>query len=130
MGRWMESISANGAVIKEIAPNSIIHCSRHLPRKVRNEFPIIAGLDLDSEKWSDEVQSFEGSEISQLYSEFLRIRRLINMEEFISGLDNKKFLKCWKGEGLKESEFQGELDFLERFIIDAMEKQLKIKISL
>ncbi|WP_299278003.1 hypothetical protein [uncultured Psychroserpens sp.] len=130
MGRWMESINDNGNVIDEIAPHSIIHCSRHLPKKIRYDFPIITGLDLHSEKWIDEVQYFKNDEISQLYSELIRIRRLSKMEEFISGLDNKKFLEYWKGNEMKESEFQVELDFLEKFILNAMEQQLEIKISL
>ncbi len=130
MGRWMESINDKENVIDEIAPNSIIHCSRHLPRKIRNEFPIITGLDLHSEKWIDEIQRLNNSEISELHSEFTRIRRLIKMEEFISGLDNKKFLEYWKGDQMKESEFQIELDTLEKFILNAINNKLEIKISL
>ena len=130
MGRWMESINNDGIVIEEIAPNSIIHCSRHLSEKIRNEFPIITGLDLHSEKWIDEVQSFKTNEILKLHSEFSRIRRLTKMEEYITGLNNKKFLEYWKGKEMNESEFQAELDLLEKFILNAMEQQLEIKISL
>ena len=126
----MESINCNGNVIEEIAPNSIIHCSRHLPKIIRNEFPIITGLDLHSDKWIDEVQKFETNKISELYSELVRIRRLTKMEEYISGLDNKKFLTYWKGNEISESEFQKELDQLEKFMLNAIEKQLEIKISL
>ena len=52
------------------------------------------------------------------------------MEEFIPGLDNKKFLGFWKGEEISESKFQAELDILEKFILNAIDKQLEIKISL
>lgn len=126
----MESINIDGNVIDEIAPNSIIHCSRHLPKKVRNEFPTITGLDLHSEKWIDEVQTFKTNEIRELHSEFSRIRRLTKMEEYITGLDNKKFLEYWKGKEMNEFEFQAELELLEKFILNAMEQQLEIKISL
>ena len=126
----MESINNDGNVIDEIAPNSLIHCSRHLPKTVRYKFPIITGLDLHSEKWIDEVQSFKANEILELHSEFSRIKRLTKMEEYISELDNKKFLKYWKGKEMTESEFQAELDLLEKFFLNAMEKQLEIKISL
>lgn len=130
MGRWMKSINDRGNVIEEIAPNYIIHCSRHLPKKVRVEFPIITELDLHSKRWKDEIQYFKAAEITELYSEFIRIRRLTKMEEFISGLDNKKFLQFWKGEEIENSEFQAELDLFEKFIQNAIERQLEIKISL
>jgi len=126
----MESINDKGNVIDEIGPNSIIHCSKHLPRKIRNQFPIITGLDLHSEKWIDEVQRLKNNEISEFHSEFIRIRRLIKMEEFISRLDNRKFLEYWKGKEINESEFQAELDLLEKFLLNAMKRQLEIKISL
>lgn len=130
MGRWMEALNNDGYVIDEIAPYSIIYCSRYLPKKILDEFPIITGLDLHSEKWIDEIQVFKSDEISELYSEFRRIRRLAKMEEFIPGLDNKKFLGFWKGEEISESKFQAELDILEKFILNAIDKQLEIKISL
>lgn len=126
----MESINIDGNVIDEIAPNSIIHCSRYLPKKVRNEFPTITGLDLHSEKWINEVQTFKTNEISELHSEFSRIRRLTKMEEYITGLDNKKFLEYWKGKEMNEFEFQAELELLEKFILNAMEQKLEIRISL
>ena len=130
MGRWMQSINDKGKVIDEMAPHSIIYCSRFLPRKIRSEFPIITGLDLHSEKWKGEVQRFKHNEISQLYLEFTRIRRLTKMEEFISGLDNKKFLEYWKGNQMKAAEFQIELDLLENFMLNAINNQLEIEISL
>ena len=130
MGRWMESLNEDRNVIDEIAPYSIIHCSRYLPKKIRSEFPILTGLDLHSEKWIDEVQNFKSNEIPELYSEFNRIRKLVKMKEFIPGLDNKKFLEYWKGKEMDESEFQAELDVLEKFMLSAMEERLEIKISL
>ena len=130
MGRWMESIKKNGEVFSEYTPYLLILCTRYLPNKIQTEFPLLSGLDLDSDHWIDETQTLDNKEVALLHLEFTRVRRLSKMEEFISGVDNKKFTKFWKGDERDETEFQEELNSTEAFLLNAMNHQLEVKISL
>lgn len=125
----MESRNFEGRIIDEIAPHPLIYCSKYLPKNLRQEFPIINRLDLHSSKWVDEFQNLDSDKIPSLYLEFKRLRRLTRMEEFLNGLDNKKFLEYWKGDE-EESNFNAYLDKIEKFILDAIDNNLELKIYL
>lgn len=129
MGRWMESRDLEGKIVDEIAPNPLIYCSKYLPKSLGQEFPIISRLDLLSENWIDEMQELKSDEISSLYSELRRLRRISQLKEFISGLDNKKFWEYWK-DGKEESDFNDHLDLLEEFLLNAMNSNLELKVYL
>lgn len=130
MGRWMESLNTEGIVIDEIAPNPLIYCTKHLPKSVRESFPIINGLDLHSDKWKGELQVFKNNMLSELYTELIKLRKLTRMEEHVSGVDNEKFLNYWKGENGNETEFNNHLDSIENIIRKSIEQKLELRIYL
>ena len=89
----MKSLDTHGNLVAEIAPHPLIYCSRYLPKTLRASFPPLHTLEPESGHWIDEFQMIKGEELKQLIQEFQRIRRIVRLEEFLPGLDNKAFLE-------------------------------------
>lgn len=130
MGRRMESINKNEVVVLKMAPNFLINCSRHLPKQIRNEFPILMDLELSSDKWIDELQIFEPDKISDLNNEISRVYRIINLKEYIPGVNAKKMLDYWISDVYKLSDINEDIDTLKSFFEKAIELELETRIYL
>jgi len=127
MGRWMKSMDKDGNLVDEIAPHPLIYCSRYLPSSHRSSFPQLQKLEPESVHWIEEVQTIKGEELKQLIQEFQRIRRIVRLEEFLPGLDNKAFLERWNEYG---AEFEEYLDEIERILLKAVSEDHMLRIFL
>ncbi|WP_299764612.1 hypothetical protein [uncultured Dokdonia sp.] len=90
MGRWMEAINKERKVVLETTPYFLLDCSKYLPKRIRKEFPILLDLDIHSDKWIDELQILNLDTVKDLNQELSRVRRILNLEEFIPKIDSKK----------------------------------------
>ncbi|WP_074405780.1 hypothetical protein [Aquimarina megaterium] len=130
MGRWMEALNKKEEVVFEVAPNFLIYCSRHLPKDIRNEFPILLNLDLNSNKWIDELQTFKTDKISELKNEIERVRRILNKEEFTPNLNTEKILKYWTTEEYDLKDINDDINILKSFFKKSIKQGLEVKIYL
>ncbi|WP_025663485.1 hypothetical protein [Aquimarina megaterium] len=130
MGRWMEALNKKEEVVFEMAPNFLIYCSKHLPKNIRNEFPILLNLDLNSNDWIDELQTFKSDRISELKNEIERVRRILNNEEFTLNLNREKILKFWTTKEYDLKNINDDINSLKSFFTKSIEQDLEIKIYL
>ncbi|WP_343913792.1 hypothetical protein [Aquimarina litoralis] len=130
MGRWMEALNKKKEIVFEMAPNFLIYCSRHLPKNIKNEFPILLNLDLHSDKWIDELQTFQSDKIYELKKEIERVRRILNREEFVPNVNSEKILKFWTTEDYKLKDINDDIYELKSFFIKSIEQNLEVKIYL
>ncbi len=126
----MKSLDKKGNVIDEVTPHLLMYCTRFLPKNTRKEFPIIDNLELHATKWKTELQIFKDGSLFQLNEELIRIRKLANMEEFIDGVDNNRFLKHWKGDDTNVYEFYKYLDAIQNVLQKAITQKLEVRIYL
>lgn len=113
-----------------MAPNFLIYCSRYLPKQIRNGFPILLDLELLSDKWIDELQVFKPDRIIELCGELSRVYRIINLEEFIPGVDAKKILYHWTTDKYKLNDINEDINTLKLFFDKSVELNLKTRIYL
>ncbi|AXT63057.1 hypothetical protein D1816_22825 [Aquimarina sp. AD10] len=130
MGRWMRALNKKEEVVSEMAPNFLIYCSRHLPKNIRDEFPILLNLDLNSDKWTDELQSYKQDKISVLKNEIEKVRRILNKEEFSPKVDSEKILKFWTTNDYTLKDINNDIDNLKSFFKESIEQDLEVKIYL
>ncbi|WP_132065906.1 hypothetical protein [Aquimarina spinulae] len=126
----MEALNKKEEVVFEVAPNFLIYCSRHLPKDIRNEFPILLNLDLNSNKWIDELQTFKTDKISELKNEIERVRRILNKEEFTPNLNTEKILKYWTTEEYDLKDINDDINILKSFFKKSIKQGLEVKIYL
>ncbi len=126
----MRALNKKEEVISEMAPNFLIYCSRHLPKHIIDEFPILLSLDLNSDKWIDELQTYEHDKISELRNEIERVRRILNKEEFVTKVDSEKILKFWTTDDYALKDINNDIDNLISFFKESIEQGLEVKIYL
>ena len=101
------------------------------PKKLRDQFPILKRLDLDSENYIDETQVISEFDLNSLQNELLVIKNLISFEYFIEGLDNLKFKQHLLGKTEEEQKESIELlDIMIHQISIAAKENLKAVITL
>jgi len=130
MGRWMEALNKKEEVVFEMAPNFLIYCSRHLPKNIRNEFPTLLNLDLNSDNWLDELQTFKLDKISKLKNEIERVRRILNKQEFPPNVSAEKILKFWTTDEYALKDINDDINNLKSFLKKSIELELEVKIYL
>jgi hypothetical protein len=130
MGRWMKSVNSQNEVILEMAPNFLIYCSKHLPKNIRNEFPILLDLELHSDKWTDELQTFKSEKISEMKNEIERVYKILNRVEFIPNVNTEKTLKLWTTGEYSLKEINDDISALKAFFKKSIEQELEVKIYL
>ena len=126
----MQSVNNKNEVILEMTPNFLIYCSRHLPKNIRNEFPILLNLDLNSDKWIDELQTLNSDKISVMENEIERIYRIINKLEFIPNVESEKILKFWTTDEYNINEINKNINELKSFFKKSNEQNLEVNIYL
>ena len=126
----MEVLNKEKEVIIEMAPNFLLYCLRHIPKKIRNEFPILMDLEFTSKKWIDELQVFQPSKITELNKELLRLYRIVNMEEFIPEIEASKIVFHWTDNDYQLRDINEDISTLINFFSKLIELELEIKIYL
>ena len=126
----MQSVNNKNEVILEMTPNFLIYCSRHLPKNIRNEFPILLNLELNSDKWIDELQTLNSEKISEMENEIERIYRIINKLEFIPNVESEKILKFWTTDEYNINEINKNINELKSFFKKSNEQNLEVNIYL
>jgi hypothetical protein len=131
MGRWMEIVDKNGTIHMECHPGYLLYTSKIFPRVLRDKFPMLTRLDFYSGNYVDERQVVEGSDLIQLEKELIIVRKIINYEYFIAGLDNSKF-KEYLLEEIDDinQEARDSLDQIIRYIVEAIAKKFKLVVLL
>ncbi|KAA1245789.1 hypothetical protein [Aquimarina sp. RZ0] len=130
MARWMEALNKKEGVMFEMAPNFLIYCSRHLPKNLKNEFPILFNLDLNSDNWIDELQTFKSDKISGLKNEIEQVQRILNKEESTPNVNTEKVLKFWTTDEYDLKNINDDINNLKSFFKKSIEQNLEIKIYL
>jgi len=130
MGRWMKMQNKYGDVISEMAPNFLIHASSHLPRPAKSEFPVLTDLDLHSSKWNGELQILNFKKAEKLNLELKKLSDLVNMKEFIKGIDNRKIVKYWTDDDYSIDHLNDDISAMKIFIEKALENEFEIRIYL
>jgi len=97
-------------LISEISPSALIDATFALRGKAELEFPILFHL-----RRGRSLQDWEKllpQQVSQLFEEFLRLRRLCNREEFITGVSGPAVYEEWRG-SMEVAEFEEYLDHMQ-----------------
>ncbi|WP_299103860.1 hypothetical protein [uncultured Tenacibaculum sp.] len=130
MGRWMEALNEKGEVEYEMAPNFLIYCAKRFPKNDRNHFPILSNLDLNSDKWIDESQLFNPSQISKLKNEIEQVQKILNKEVFVPNLNIENVLKYWITNEYKLENINSDIRTLLAFFEKSIKLNLEIKVYL
>lgn len=130
MGRWIE-INDNNVFtnLQGTNPHPIIHCICYLPKDIRQEFPMLNSIDLQSSLYIDEVQILDREKLIKLQEELTRLRDITKFKIFIAGVDSKQFYERWKGEESEEN-FDWHLYQIDKLIQIAIDDDLTVRISL
>jgi hypothetical protein len=131
MGRWMEIVDENGTIHMESPPAFLLYTIRAFPKHLRANFPILMRLDIDSGYYYNEVQEVLANDLLQLKEELLVIKKLINYEQFLEGLDTNKLKEFLLNETEKINE--ESRDCLDQMIVQiskAIGNNLKIRVLL
>ncbi len=103
MGKWMEVLNQKPPyeypgweeyeklIVKELAPHPIIYCYVFLAKNLRNQFPYLKRLSINSGYYIEEEQLLNPKEVELLLKEFIFLRKLTHREVFIQGFDAKIF---------------------------------------
>lgn len=130
MGRWMEGLNKDNEVIVALAPNFLIYSSRAMPKKMKADFPRLTNLYITSNKWIDELQSFEGEELIALKFEIEKLENILSFKEYISGVDSERVLKNWISEEYQLQDILIDIEHLKSFFNQAINEKLEVKIYL
>jgi len=141
MGRWMEVLEekppagADGhaerrsLVVGEIAPHPLIGASGFLKSEHRAAFPALDRVRAGSGAYVDERLWLSSAEAEQLLTELRRVRRLCWREEFLAGLDGRRYYDLWR-QGETSERFEEWLDGIEGLLAAASTCGRWIVISL
>jgi hypothetical protein len=129
MGRWLEVLSerppadADGyaqrcpLIVAEITPHPLLGAGRCLPRAFRDRFPMLDLVREDSSAYVDEWLWLDAPQVEVLLGELRRVRRLCRREEFLAGMNARRFYDFWRQDESPEK-CEAWLDRIER-VLDA-----------
>jgi hypothetical protein len=130
MGRWMTAVNSNDGVIYEMTPNFLIYCNKYLPKPLKKELALLTGLDLLSEEWIDEKQTFTTLKIKMLKNELLKLSKILNKEIFVTNINVDLILKYWVSNEYNLEDINTDIFELTSFFEKALKEKLEIKIYL
>ncbi len=125
MGGWLEVLSqrpAPGAdgrcdriplLIDEIAAHPLLRAGRCLGREHRRLFPMLDLVRADSPAYVDEWLWLDERQVAALLDELRRARRIGRREEFLAGLDGRRYHDLWRRDDDPDA-FEASLDRIER----------------
>lgn len=146
MGRWMEvlrrrpphgaestSDEYQGDILGAITPHPLIHAYEHLPKDLREQFPMLKKIRLRSDAYVDECLLLSPEEVRRVEEEYYRLRRLVRGEEslYFSGrrFDGERFMTRWRGWG-SAPDFEEHLRRIDRLLQQAVCENAWLLISL
>lgn len=146
MGRWLEVLRRcpphgahstldeyQDAILGEIAPHPLIHAYEHIPKDLREQFPMLRRIRLRSEDYIDECLLLSPEEVRQVEAEYYRLRRLCRGEEplYFSGrrFDPELFMTRWR-RWSSTAEFEVYLRSIDELLQKAACERAWILISL
>jgi len=107
MGRWLEvltertpdDVSYAGRLpyrVDEIAPHPLLAAGRCLGRAHRPLFPMLDLVREDSRAYVDEELWLDERQMREVLAELRRVRRVVRREEFVAGLDGRRYDQLWR----------------------------------
>ena len=124
MGKWLEVLRdrpAEGAdgyaerrpsIVAEIAPHPLLRAAQRLGREHRKHFPALDLVREDSPAYVDEWLWLDERQVGEVLEELRRVRRICRREEFLAGLDGRKYFDLWR-DGDPPEKFEAWLDRIE-----------------
>jgi hypothetical protein len=114
MGRWLAVLGRRPPhgehsildeyrrdILGEITPHPLIHAFEHIPKDLREQFPMLKRIRLRSDAYVEECLLLSPEEVRQLEEEYYRLRQLGRGEEtlYFSGrrFDPELFMTRWRG---------------------------------
>ncbi len=149
MGRWMEVVQDQPPegqrhhtpeyerlVVGAIAPHPLLSAahaietgSRRSGRAPDVPFPMLSRIGLQSPWYVDEDLWVTPAEVVQLLDEFLRLRRVCRLQEFVPELDSQKVSAIWRGSE-PAADFESWLDRIEALLYRAVEGACWVRLML
>ena len=121
-GQRSHDVTYEKHVIGELAPHPLMHafsglCQANLGKResIRRQFPMLEAVGLHSNRYVDEDLWLDAVEVSRLFEEFRRLRRICRREEFITGLDGPATYEAWRSAERRE-DFEAWLDEIEALL--------------
>jgi hypothetical protein len=130
MGGWLEVLRQkppDGAddysrrlplIVGEYACHPLVKAIRYLGREHRGTFPALARVCVDSPAYHGESLWLDDRQSGELLAEFRRVRRIGRWQEFLAGLDGRRYYDLWR-EGKAPEEFEAHLDRIEALLAAA-----------
>jgi hypothetical protein len=127
MGKWLEVLrdrppeGADGyaerrpSIVAEIAPHPLLRAGRCLGREHRRVFPALDRIREDSPAYVDEWLWLDERQIGAVLEELRRVRRICRREEFLAGLDGRRYHDLWR-DGDSPETFEAWLDRIEQVL--------------
>jgi hypothetical protein len=125
MGKWLEvlrerpSDGADGCeerlpyLVDEIAPHPLLWAGRCLSHAHREFSPILDLVHFGSGAYDGEWLWLDELQKEELLDELRRIRRISRREEFLPGLDGRRYYDLWRRDESPER-FEAWLDRIEQ----------------
>ncbi|AUC16260.1 hypothetical protein BTO06_14300 [Tenacibaculum sp. SZ-18] len=130
MGRWLEVVDKDFNIIKELAPNLLIHLSQYWPKDVKIRFPILTNLNLNSSDWIDENQNFKDNELIQLKDELELYLKVLNFEAFVQGFDTNRIIENFRNEDYTFKDYEEDLRSFVSLFEECIQNNFEVKFYL
>ena len=123
MGKWMEVLSRRPGdtvgyagrrplILAEMAPHPLLQAGLCLGREHRGLFPMLDLIRMDSPAYVDEWLWLDEVHMAELLAELRRVRRIGRREEFLPGLDGRRYYDLWRRDDDPRA-FEAWLDQIE-----------------
>ncbi len=131
MGGWLEVLTQKptaGAegwkdrrslIVDECACHPLVKASRYLGREHRPFFPALVRVCSNSPAYDSESLWLDDQQAADLLDEFRQVRRISRREEYLAGLDGRRYYDLWRQDEIPEK-FEAQLDRIEALLAAAV----------
>ena len=123
-------MNSENLVIEEMAPNFLMHVSRHIPKSAKDRFPMFQDLALSSGKYVDELQYLNASQMTMVREELKLLSDVINRKLYLPNVDTEKMRQNWITEDYSLDDINKDIESLDVFFEKAIELNLVTRVIL
>ncbi len=140
MGSWMEVLRQRpnlGAtreeyrsdLLAEIFPGPLLDAIQHVPRAMRDQFPLLRRVRKSSEWYEDEAQVLNTEGAGALLNELVLLRKVCQRKVYFKGVDGSAIYHFWRKYHTNAA-FEGHLDEIENLLRLAVDQKAWVKMEL